>query len=138
MDRKVRDVMSPDPVGVHYEQTIREAAGVMRDAGVGAVLVVKDDALIGVVTDRDLVVRALAGGDGPDTPVGPLCSGRLIGVAANQDTRDAERLMREHAIRRLPVVDDGQIVGMISLGDLALADDEESPLAAVTRAPASS
>jgi CBS domain-containing protein len=138
MDRKVRDVMTPDPVGVYYEQTVGEAARVMRDANVGAVLVVKDDALIGVVTDRDLVVRALADGAGPGTQVGPLCSGKLIGVEAGQDIAEAERLMREHAVRRLPVVDEGQIVGMISLADLAVADDAESPLAAVAKAPASS
>jgi CBS domain-containing protein len=138
MDKKVRDVMTPDPVGVHYEQTISEAARVMRDANIGAVLVVKDDVLIGVVTDRDLVIRALAEDAGPGTQVGPLCSGKLIGVEASQDVTAAERLMRDNAIRRLPVVDEGQIVGMISLSDLAVFDDEDSPLAAVIQAPASS
>jgi CBS domain-containing protein len=138
MDKKVRDVMTPDPVGVDYEQTISEAARIMRDANIGAVLVVKDDVLIGVVTDRDLVIRALADGAGPGTQVGPLCSGKLIGVEASQDVTAAERLMRDNAIRRLPVVDEGQIVGMVSLSDLAVFDDEDSPLAAVTQAPVGS
>lgn len=60
MDRKIRDIMTPDPVGVYYEQTLMETAQVMRDSGVGAVLVVNGDSLSGVVTDRDLVVRGLA------------------------------------------------------------------------------
>ena len=136
MDTKVRDIMTPDPVGVYYEQTVAEAARVMRDAGVGAVLVVSGESLSGMVTDRDLVIRGLAEGAGPDSPVGPLCSEKLVGVDANADLADAERLIREHAVRRLPVIDGGQIVGMVSLGDLAASAEPESPLAAVSRARA--
>ncbi len=130
----VGDVMTPAPVGVYYTQTIGEAARIMRDTQVGAVLVVNEGALTGVVTDRDLVVRGLAEGEGPDSPVGPLCSGDLIGVAADADVAEAEQLMREHAVRRLPVVSDGQVVGIVSLGDLAVSADTDSPLAAVSRA----
>jgi CBS domain-containing protein len=131
---KIGDVMTPAPVGVYYSQTIGETARIMRDTQVGAVLVVNDGALSGVVTDRDLVVRGLAEGEGPDSPVGPLCSGDLIGVAADADVYQAEELMREHAVRRLPVIDDGQVVGIVSIGDLAISADADSPLAAVSRA----
>jgi CBS domain-containing protein len=131
---KVSDIMTPAPVGVYYSQTIGEAARIMRDTQVGAVLVVNDGALSGVVTDRDLVVRGLAEGEGPDSPVGPLCSGDLVGVAADADVGQAEQLMREHAVRRLPVISDGQVVGIVSIGDLAVSVDEDSPLAAVSRA----
>jgi CBS domain-containing protein len=134
MDKKIRDIMTPNPVGVYAEQTIGEAARVMRNSGVGAVLVVNGDSLGGLVTDRDLVVRGLAEGAGPDQPVGPLCSAKLIGVEATADVAEAERLMRENAVRRLPVIDGGQIVGMVSLGDLAICADTDSPLAAVSRA----
>jgi CBS domain-containing protein len=131
---KVSDIMTPAPVGVYYSQTIGEAARIMRDTQVGAVLVVNDGALSGMVTDRDLVIRGLAEGEGPDSEVGPLCSGELIGVAADADTGQAEQLMREHAVRRLPVINDGQVVGIVSIGDLAISADAESPLAAVSRA----
>jgi CBS domain-containing protein len=131
---KVSDVMTAAPVGVYYSQTIGETARIMRDTQVGAVLVVSDGALSGVVTDRDLVVRGLAEGEGPDSPVGPLCSGDLVGVAADADVEEAEQLMREHAVRRLPVITDGQVVGIVSIGDLAVSADADSPLAAVSRA----
>jgi CBS domain-containing protein len=137
MDKKVRDVMTPDPVGVYYDQTIAEAARVMRDSGVGAVLVVNGASLSGVVTDRDLVVRGLAEGAGPDSPVGPLCSAKLVGVEAGAEVAEAERLMGEHAVRRLPVIDAGQIVGIVSMGDLAASgsgEDGAASLAAVSRA----
>jgi len=134
MDKQVRDIMTPDPVGVYYDQTITETARLMRDAGVGAVLVVSGESLSGVVTDRDLVIRALAEGAGPDTPVGPLCSPRLVGVDAGADLAEAERLIREHAIRRLPVIDNGQIVGMVSIGDLAVSANGDTPLAEVSKA----
>jgi CBS domain-containing protein len=134
----VRDIMTPAPVGVYYNQTIAETARVMRDAQVGAVLVVNEGALAGVVTDRDLVIRGLAEGAGADAPVGPLCSGDLIGVAAEADTAQAQQLMREHAVRRLPVISDGQVVGIVSMGDIAISAEGDSPLAAVSRAEANS
>jgi signal-transduction protein with cAMP-binding, CBS, and nucleotidyltransferase domain len=134
VDAKVRDLMTPGPIGVDYHQSIAEAARTMRDWGVGAVLVTKDDVVHGLVTDRDLVVRAMAEARSPDEPVGPLSSGDLIGVSADDDADVAVRLMREHAVRRLPVIDHGQIAGMVSLGDLALEADPASALAAVTQA----
>ena len=134
-DKTIRDIMTPDPVGVYFDQSISETARIMRDAQVGAVLVVSGQSLTGVVTDRDLVVRGLAAGVSPDDPVGPLCSPKLIGVAADADVAHAEQLIMDHAVRRLPVIDgDGQIVGMVSMGDLAASADADSPLAAISRA----
>jgi signal-transduction protein with cAMP-binding, CBS, and nucleotidyltransferase domain len=122
MDAKVRDVMTPGPIGVDYYQSIGEAARTMRDWGIGAVLVVNHQSLYGLVTDRDLVVRAVAEAKGSDQPVGPLSSEDLISVDADADAGEAARLMRENAVRRLPVIEDGQVAGMVSLGDLALQD----------------
>ena len=123
MDARVRDVMTPGPIGVDYYQSIGEAARTMRDWGVGAVLVVSNESLYGLVTDRDLVVRAVAEARGADEPVGPLSSGNLIGVDADANVREAMRLMREHAVRRLPVLENGQVAGIVSLGDLAMQDE---------------
>ncbi len=123
MDARVRDVMTPGPIGVDYYQSIGEAARAMRDWGVGAVLVVRNESLYGLVTDRDLVVRAVAEARGADEPVGPLSSANLIGVEADADLREAMRLMRQHAVRRLPVLEDGQVTGIVSLGDLAIAGE---------------
>jgi signal-transduction protein with cAMP-binding, CBS, and nucleotidyltransferase domain len=123
MDARVRDVMTPGPIGVDYYQSIGEAARTMRDWGVGAVLVVRDGSLRGLVTDRDLVMRAVAEARGADEPVGPLSSADLIGVDADTDVREAMRLMRGHAVRRLPVLEDGQVTGIVSLGDLAIQDE---------------
>ena len=136
MGAKVRDVMTPGPIGVGYYQSIGEAARTMRDWGVGAVLVVNDRFLYGLITDRDLVVRAVAEAKGPDEPVGPLSSGDLIGVDVDADAAAAARLMRENAVRRLPVIEDGQVAGLVSLGDLAWQDDSGSALAAVSQAAA--
>ena len=136
MAAKVRDVMTPGPIGVDYYQSVGDAARTMRDWGVGAVLVVNDQSLYGLVTDRDLVVRAVADARGPEEPVGPLSSGNLIGVDAGASAGDAVRLMREHAARRLPVIEDGEVAGMVSLGDLAMHDDPASALAEISKATA--
>jgi signal-transduction protein with cAMP-binding, CBS, and nucleotidyltransferase domain len=136
MDAKVRDVMTPDPIGVDYYQSIGDAARTMRDWGVGAVLVVNDQSLYGLVTERDLVVRAVAAAKRTDEPVGPLSSGDLIGVDADADAGEAARLMREYAVRRLPVIEDGQVAGIVSMGDLAMQDAPASVLAGLGRATA--
>ena len=125
MDAKVRDVMTPGPIGVDYDQSVGEAARVMRDWGVGAILVVSNGSLYGLVTDRDLVVRAVAEERGADEPVGPLSSANLIGVDADADVHEAMRLMRQHEVRRLPVLEDGQVAGIVSLGDLAMQDEPD-------------
>ena len=125
MDAKVRDVMTPGPIGVDYHQSVGEAARAMRDWGVGAILVVSNGSLYGLVTDRDLVVRAVAEGRGADEPVGPLSSANLIGVDADADVHEAMRLMRQHGVRRLPVLEDGQVAGIVSLGDLAMQDEPD-------------
>jgi CBS domain-containing protein len=119
MDAKVRDVMTAGPIGVDYHQSVGEAARTMRDWGVGALLVVRDGSLHGLVTDRDLVVRARGAGE----PVGPLSSGNLIGVDADADVHEAMRLMRKHAVGRLPVLEAGQVAGIVSSGDLAVQDE---------------
>ena len=132
MDARVRDVMTPGPIGVDYYQSIGEAARAMRDWGVGAILVVGDGSLYGLVTDRDLVVRAVAEDRGADEPVGPLSSANLIGVDADADVHEAMRLMRQHAVRRLPVLEGGQVAGIVSLGDLAMQDEPDLALAQLT------
>ena len=129
MDAKVRDVMTPGPIGVDYDQSVGEAARAMRDWGVGAILVVSNGSLYGLVTDRDLVVRAVAEERGADEPVGPLSSANLIGVDADADVHEAMRLMRQHGVRRLPVLENGQVAGIVSLGGL-YAD----PIGAMRRA----
>jgi len=130
MNAKVRDVMTPDPIGVDYHQSIGETARTMRDWGIGAVLVVNGKVLHGLITARDLVVRAVAAGTGPDEPVGPLSSADLIGVDADADTREACRLMRKHSVRRLPVLQDGQVTGLISLCDLVMHASHTAEVAA--------
>jgi CBS domain-containing protein len=125
MDAKVRDVMTPGPIGVDYDQSVGEAACAMRDWGVGAILVVSNGSLYGLVTDRDLVVRAVAEERGADEPVGPLSSANLIGVEADADVHEAMRLMRQHGVRRLPVLEDGQVAGIVSPGDLAMQDEPD-------------
>jgi signal-transduction protein with cAMP-binding, CBS, and nucleotidyltransferase domain len=132
MDAKVRDVMTPGPIGVDYDQSVGEAARAMRDWGVGAILVVSNGSLYGLVTDRDLVVRAVAEERGADEPVGPLSSANLIGVDADADVHEAMRLMRQHGVRRLPVLEDGQVAGIVSLGDLAMQDEPDLAFAQLT------
>jgi CBS domain-containing protein len=131
---KVRDVMTAEPIVLQQDQSIADAAQAMRDSAVGAVLVVDGDKLCGLVTDRDLVIRALAESALPDSPVGQVVSPDLIAVGADDEADDAARVMQAHAVRRLPVMDDGRIVGIVSIGDLAVSRGEDSALADISAA----
>ena len=136
MVETVRDVMSAPATAVTSETTIAEAARVMRDQGIGDVLVTSSDAVLGIVTDRDITVRATAQGLDPTmTPVGTCCSGELSVVEADAHADTVVHLFRDQAIRRAPVVDDGLVVGMVSLGDLARERDPDSALAEISSAP---
>ncbi|MCK1821725.1 CBS domain-containing protein [Streptomyces sp. XM83C] len=136
MTRLVRDVMSPGAVAVEPMTTLERAARVMREQDVGDVLVAYDCDLFGVLTDRDIVVRAVADGFDPHTTaVGKVCSRPPVVTLAPDDTTDhAVELMREHAVRRLPVVERGGCpVGMVSLGDLATVEEPEAAQAALAQ-----
>ena len=134
--RTVRDVMTPDPIMLKDTDTIREAGLAMRSSDVGDVLVVRASGMCGIVTDRDIVVRTVAEGRDPNRAMlGEICSRRVVHVAPEDPIERAVALMRENAVRRLPVVLDGTPVGIVSLGDLAVQRDPESALAAISEAP---
>jgi CBS domain-containing protein len=104
------------------------------------VLVMADDdrVLVGILTDRDIVVRALAEGRDPaQTRVGDVCSRQVITVGPEDSVGHAVRVMREKAIRRIPVVDGSQVVGMLTLGDIAVKRDSRTALADISAAPPS-
>ncbi|MGX1226278.1 CBS domain-containing protein [Streptomyces ambofaciens] len=129
MTQYVRDVMTGDPVTVEPLTSVTAVARLMRDQDLGAVLVTEGDRLRSLVTDRDLVVRSVAeGGDPEQTTVAGACSDDMVTVRSDEELDHAVRLMSEHAVRRLPVVDDGRPVGIVSLGDLAMECDPESAL----------
>ena len=131
---KVRDVMTAEPIVLQQDQSIADAAQAMRDRAVGAVLVVDGDKLCGLVTDRDIVIRAVAESALPDSPVGQVVSPDLVAVSADDETADAARVMQDNAVRRLPVLHDGRIVGIVSIGDLAVSQGEDSALADISAA----
>lgn len=136
MAEKVRDIMAEVPISLPPSATVTEAAQAMRDYSIGDVMVVDGDRLQGMVTDRDIVVRALAEERAPDaTPLRDICSTDLATIAPDDDSDQAVRLMRERAIRRLPVVDDGKLVGTVTIGDLAVVKDPNSALADISAAP---
>jgi CBS domain-containing protein len=118
---KIKDFMTTPVVTVSARATLAEAARLMRDNDVGFLPVVDGDDLKGVVTDRDLVVRGLA--DGNDKTIGEIVSGGVIFLRPEDDEKEAEKLMSANNVRRLPVVDNGRLAGMVSVGDLAGSND---------------
>jgi CBS domain-containing protein len=118
----IRDVMTPNPRTVSPSDTIQNAAQIMRDEDTGAVPVVEDGRPIGMVTDRDIVIRAVADGGQLSRPVREIVTTGAVAVTPDMSTREAAELMSEHQIRRLPVVEGERLVGIVSLGDLAVKD----------------
>jgi CBS domain-containing protein len=118
-------------VGIGPESTIRAAAALMEQAGVGSLAIIDGDDLVGIVTDRDLVRRALAPGLSPEARVDGVMSAPVITISADADLRETFALFRENAVRRLAVVRDGRFVGMLSVDDLLV--DLASDLIDLTR-----
>ena len=116
-----RDLMTPDPKCVKEDQTLADAARMMRDLDVGALPICgNDDRLKGMVTDRDIVVKCIADGGDPNTvTAGSLGEGKPITIGADDDIRDALVVMQEYQVRRLPVIDGHDLVGIISQADIA-------------------
>jgi len=132
----IHDVMTFKLTTLPISASVLDAARAMRDANMGDVLVVNNGNLCGIVTDRDMVIRAIAEGREPSTTtLANICSQELSTVSPTDSVDHAIQLMRQKALRRLPVVENGHAVGMVSLGDLAQNRDPQSALGEISTAP---
>ena len=123
---KVRDVMTSSVQTVRPDQTAQEAASFMLNADAGSIPVTDEGKLVGMITDRDIAIRGIAKGSGPDTLVRDLMSSDVICARDDDDIADAASRMSEAQVRRLPVVDrDEQLCGIVSLGDLSREADSD-------------
>jgi CBS-domain-containing membrane protein len=121
---KVSEVMTRDVQTIRPNQSAREAASFMLRADAGAIPVTEGDRLIGMITDRDIAVRGVAQGHGPETPVRELMTNDIVAARMDDDTDDVAARMSEAQVRRLPVIDDQQkLCGIVSLGDLTCKGD---------------
>ena len=126
MAKSVRDVMTPGVRTVSPAQSLADAAEVMKGEDVGSVPVVQEGRLAGIVTDRDIVIRAVADRRDPQTvKVEEVASRDLVTVEPEQDLDEALALMARHQVRRLPVVEEGRLVGMLAQADVALEAKEK-------------
>ncbi len=133
----ISEVMTKDVVSFPSTATVVEAALAMRGADIGYVLMTTEDQPRGVITDRDIVIRVIAEGlDPSETTLGDIASGEVVCLTPEHTAEDAARLMRQLAVRRIPVVDDrDRLVGVVSIGDLAVEKDPESALADISASP---
>ena len=137
MAQTVADVMTGNPTTVDAGAPVLEAARIMRSLDVGSVIVVDSGGVVGIVTDRDLVIRALAEERDPSrTAVGEICSRDLTALGPDATVEEAVRLMRERGVRRLPVVEAGRAVGIVTVGDLAVERNRDSALGEASAGPA--
>jgi CBS domain-containing protein len=123
---KVRDVMTRDVQTVTPDQPVQQAASFMLSADAGSIPVTEGDRLLGMITDRDIAVRGIAKGYGPDTPVRELMTNDLVIVRVDEDVEEAATKMSDAQVRRLPVVDEEErLCGIVSLGDLSRETDQD-------------
>ena len=136
MAQQVKELMTERPVTLGTEASLAEAAKLMRDRGIGDVIVVEGESATGIVTDRDIVIRGIAEGADPNTTrLGQVVTGELASVAPDDPVERAIAVMREKAIRRVPVLEGGKPIGVLSLGDLAIERNERSVLADISEEP---
>ncbi len=133
--REIREVMTAAPDAVKQTDTLQEAARLMRSNDIGDVLVEDDDGrLVGIITDRDIATRAVAEGTYPARPIAGLYSRDITSLSPTDTVHDAINLMRAGDVRRLPVVESGKAIGIVSLGDISVETAPDSVLADISAA----
>jgi CBS domain-containing protein len=137
MATELREVMAKDPTTMPADTPLIDAARSMKEKQIGDVIVLDGDKMCGVVTDRDIVVRAIAEGRDPgDTKLDDVCTHDVITLPPDATVDEAVKLMREKAIRRIPIEEDGKPIGIVSLGDVAMDHNPQSILADISQQPA--
>jgi CBS domain-containing protein len=126
MAKSVRDTMTENPRSIGASASVVEAARLMLEGHIGSLPITDDDQLVGMITDRDITTRVVAeAADPKTTSVGDVYSRDLISVEPDQDLQEALQLMARHQVRRLPVVENGRLVGIVAQADIALAENEQ-------------
>jgi len=126
--QQLKDVMSHDVKVLSPDATLMDAARQMRDGDFGLMPVSENDRMIGAISDRDIVVRAIAEHKGPDTPVREVMSNTILWAYENDSVEKATKMMSEHQVRRLPIVNaDKRLVGIVALGDIAIEATDTKP-----------
>jgi CBS domain-containing protein len=126
MGKSIREVMTTEVKACEPTATVVDAAKVMAQEDVGPVPIVEDGRLVGIVTDRDIVVKVIAkGGDSTTTTVGDIASANLVTISPDDDLADALGLMAAHQVRRLPVVEGDRLVGIVAQADIALIGSDK-------------
>lgn len=129
---KVKDIMTKDPACVGPDATLGEIATLMKQEDCGSIPIVQGNKLVGIVTDRDIVVRAIAAGKDPKTAkVSEIMSADPICVAPDDDVREAQKIMADRQVRRLPVVEDGRLCGIVVIGQIARREHDEEKVGEV-------
>ena len=124
---KVSEVMTRDVQTIRPDQTAREAASFMLNADAGSIPVTEGERLVGMITDRDIAVRGVAKGNGPETPVRDLMTSDCICAREDDDVEEIASKMSEAQVRRLPVIDSSEkLCGIVSLGDLSRETDNDT------------
>jgi CBS domain-containing protein len=127
MPKSVRDTMTENPRTIGASASVVEAARLMREEHIGSLPITDDEQLVGMITDRDITTRVVAeAADPKTTPVGEVYSGDLISVGPDNDLDEALQLMSRHQVRRLPVVENGRLVGIVAQADIALRENEKT------------
>ena len=126
--QQLKDVMSHNVKVLSPDATLMDAARQMRDGDFGLMPISENDRMIGAISDRDIVVRAIAEHKGPDTPVREVMSNSILWAYENDSVEKATKIMSENQIRRLPIVNaDKRLVGIVALGDLAVEAADMKP-----------
>jgi CBS domain-containing protein len=126
MAKSVRDAMTEDPRSIGTAASVVEAARLMREAHIGSLPITDGEQLVGIITDRDITTRVVAeAADLETTSVRDVCSQDVISVEADADHGEAVELMARHQVRRLPVVEDGRLIGIVAQADIARTGNEK-------------
>jgi CBS domain-containing protein len=126
MAKNVRDAMTENPHSIGHSASVVEAARLMREQHIGSLPITDDEKLVGMITDRDITTRVVAeAADATKTSVGDVYSQDLISVEPDRGLEEALQLMARHQVRRLPVVEDGRLVGIVAQADIALSENEQ-------------
>ena len=123
---RVREIMTKNVATATLDSSVEDVAIMMKEEDAGAIPVLDDGELAGIVTDRDIVIRCLAEGKDPaETTVEDILTEELHTIEPDADVEEAARMMARRQIRRLPVVDEGELIGVVSLGDIAVKEDTD-------------